>query len=158
MEQFNSRHCPPGKIIAYFNHKGFVPNRPWRNSITTSEYRPFETDGRVPTIFEIDADTSIYLEDSYCCIGINEVTIVQKNGHKAKVYGKDYDATNPEASLIFDGTGLEDGTYKLHCEVAPFSLSVEYSGGVREYNEDSCEGLYFGSNDAWTVEKVNVLN
>lgn len=158
VEQFNSRHCPPGKIIAYFNHKGFVPNRPWRNSITTSEYRPFETDGRVPTIFEIDADTSIYLEDSYCCIGINEVTIVQKNGHKAKVYGKDYDATNPEASLIFDGTGLEDGTYKLHCEVAPFSLSVEYSGGVREYNEDSCEGLYFGSNDAWTVEKVNVLN
>ena len=155
VEQFNSRHCPSGKIIAYFNHKGFVPSRPWRNSITTSEYKPFETDGRVPTIFEIDADTTIYLEDSYCCIGINEVTIVQKNGHKAKVYGKDYDAENPDASLIFDGTVLEDGVYKLHCELAPFSMTVEYSGGVREYSENSCEGLYFGSNDMWTVERAN---
>lgn len=155
--QFNSRHCPPGKIIVYFNHKGYVPSRPWRNSITTSEYRPFETDGRVPTIFEIDADTTIYLEDSYCCIGINEVMIVQKDGHKATVYGKDYNPANPSASLIFDGTSQENGTYKLHCEVAPFSFSVEYSGGVREYNEASCESSYFGSNDKWTVEKVNVL-
>lgn len=142
--------CPTGKLIAYYNHKGFVPDFPWKHTIAVGTYEPIITDGYIPTIFEIEENTTITLDDSYCCIGINEIQIIQKDGKKAIVYNKDN-------IKIFDGASLSDGVYKLSCTMTPYVLSVDVSGNIVTFGPEVNEGKYFITNEEWTTEKMNIL-
>lgn len=59
---------------------------------------------KLPTTFEIKANTSIYLHDSYCFFGYSDFDVIQRDTFKAKVY-------NSEGNLIWDGSSKSAGTY-----------------------------------------------
>lgn len=59
---------------------------------------------KLPTTFEVKANTSIYLHDSYCFFGYSDFDIIQRDTFKAKVY-------NSEGNLIWDGSTKSAGTY-----------------------------------------------
>ena len=140
----------PGKIIVYYNHKGFVPDIPWYHVITTEEYTPIVTDGCVPTEFDMKVNGIIRLEDSYCCIGINEIIIHQYEGKKAVVYSKD-------GEMIFNGWEQPEGSYRLRCVMTPFTMIMLTSQGFLTYSEQINTGLYNGTNDRWTVERMDMI-
>jgi hypothetical protein len=145
------QRTPTGRVIAYYNHKGYVPDIPWEHEIDVSDYTPIVTDANVPTIFNIKTNTTIHLEDSYCCVGINDFAVVQANGYKAVVYDKGN-------NLIFDGTNQTDGTYRFRCTMTPYSFTITTDGGAEyEYDVNWNKGKYFITNERWTVEKLNVL-
>ena len=141
-----------GTIFAYLNHKGFIPDNDWAHDITSSEYITFDTDKCIPTIFNIKANTTIHLDDSYCAIGIKSIQIVQTDSEKAKVY----DHNN---ILVFDGEITGAGTYRLYCELlAPESITVETSRGTITRSSRALRGQYFGDNEKWMVEKLNTVS
>ena len=137
-----------GKIIAYYNHKGYVPDEDWETDVDVASYTPIVTETKVPTIFNINADTSIYLDYSYCCVGINKVKIVQKNGHKATVYDK-------EGNVIFNGTQRLDGEYLLECTRYDYTFTIDTQRSGEVTWDDDCKGIFFGPNETWTVTPIN---
>ena len=145
-----SQRPVPGKLIAYYNHKGFVPDRAWYHRITVPEYTPIETDGCVPTEFDMAVSGTIRLEDSYCSVGICEITVTQYEGRKATVYSKD-------GVLIFDGTAQPEGTYRLRCATDPFDMLILTRKGLISFGQEETTGIYNGTNDRWTAERVNTL-
>ena len=142
---------PHGKVIAYFNHKGFVPNEPWERDVSVSSYTPLVTEPIVPTIFNIKANTSIYFDYSYCCVGINDVKIVQTNGYKATVYDK-------FGNVIFDGTQQADGTYRLTCVRTDKTITITRDDEQVFTFDLDIRGVYFGDNERWTAEKLNIIS
>lgn len=141
-----SAHFPYGKLIAYFNHKGYVPDSPWYREIGIAEYHAKDTDNCFPTIFDIGvADCTIYLDDSYCAVGINEITIIQYADKKATVYAKD------GTTVIFDGSTKDAGTYTLKCMMTDVEFTVETSSKTVTYTAYHNRGLYTGSNERWLI-------
>ena len=141
-----------GHIIVYFNHKGFVPDDEWETDVNVSSYTPLVTEPKFPTTFVIKANTTINLDDSYCPIGINKVKIVQQGGYKAVVKSKDN-------VTIFDGTNQTDGTYLLTCSMTNYTFSFvsERTGNTVTYTEH-CKQHFYGPNEKWTVEKLNIIS
>lgn len=61
----------------------------------------------LPNYFVINKENCvIYLHDSYCPIGIKEITIEQDDTHKAQVY-------DASGVLIFNGSDKSSGKYKI---------------------------------------------
>lgn len=61
----------------------------------------------LPTIFIADTNNFvIYLHDSYCHLGINSFSVIQKNNGTCIVFDSD-------ENIIFDGTNKGNGTYTL---------------------------------------------
>lgn len=139
-----------GKLFAYYNHKGFIPD----NAVTaTIDEADFYTHKRAfPTEMILGTNSTIHLDDSYCCIGINNFTIKQIGSYKATIYDKNN-------NLIFDGTNHDAGTYRFTCKMMRLqSLDVELSNGtVITYGANTVSFLYTGSNEVWTVEKLNII-
>lgn len=143
-------NTPHGKIIAYYDHKGFVPDSDWYHEIDEGAYNTIKTDAITPTIFDIAANTVIRLDDSYCPVGIREFRVIQYDGKKAQIY----DHNN---RMIFDGTRLEEGTYVLRCHITDHEFDVETEKGTLHYDGNLTRGYYYGFNEAWTVEKLNII-
>lgn len=62
---------------------------------------------RLPTKFVVNTvNSEIYLHSSYCALGFNEFEVEQANGFTCKLY-------DVLGNLIFDGTELGDGIYKV---------------------------------------------
>ena len=141
---------PEGVLIAYFNKKGYVPAEPWYALIDVATFKTYETDGRFPTIFDLDQNCTIELDDSYCAVGINEFEVIQYEQKKATVYDKN-------GNLIFDGTTRDAGTYRFKCiMIVKDSIVVETTKGTVVY-DNYLEGYYFGDNEKWTIEKLNII-
>lgn len=147
----DGNRAPKGKIIAYFNHKGYVPEVDWYHEITVSDYKTIFTDSQVPTIFDIQTNTTIHLDDSYCPIGINEFRVTQYADKKATIY----DHNNV---LVFDGKKLAAGTYIIRCNLTQASIDVKTKSGEVLHYDSITLGSYFGFNEKWTIEKANVIN
>ena len=143
-------NTPHGKIIAYYDRKGFVPDTDWYHKIQAADYRTIETDAVTPTIFDIAVNTVIRLDDSYCPVGIREFRVIQYKDKKAQIY----DHNN---RLIFDGTRLEEGTYVVRCYMTDHEFDVETEKGTLHYDGNLTRGYYYGFNEAWTVEKLNII-
>ena len=144
-------NTPKGRIIAYYDHKGFVPDTDWYHEINTSDYRTIETDAVTPTIFDIAANTVIHLDDSYCPVGIKEFRVVQNKDQKARIY-------DHNDRLIFDGTKLSEGTYVVRCYITEYEFDVETKKETLHYDGNLTRGYYYGFNEAWTVEKMNIIS
>lgn len=142
---------PHGKIIAYYDHKGFVPDTDWYHVINVGEYYTIETDAITPTIFDIAINTVIHLDDSYCPVGIKEFKVIQYDDKKALIY----DHNN---QLIFDGTGLEEGTYVVRCYATDHEFDVVTKEGTLHYDGNITRGYYYGFNESWTVERLNIIS
>lgn len=141
-----------GSVFAYYNHKGFIPRYDWYYEVTETDYYTWTTDHSFPTIFDIKANTTIHLDDSYCPIGIKQIKVIQTATEKATIY----DHNNV---LAFDGTNLEAGTYLLTCELLdPEAITIETTRGTISCNSRSLRGKYFGNNEKWTVEKLNIVS
>ena len=133
-----------GKIIAYYNHKGFVPCYPTIETINTNTFQTLVSSEKVPTIFVINSDCTIYLDYSYCAVGINKIEIIQKGGHIAEVIAKD------GTTVIFDGTNKGDGNYILECVMIPLEeLRIPLPDGSEWVKTTTIYGLYTGSNEEW---------
>lgn len=141
-----------GSIITYYNHKGFIPNSAWYYAVNVAEYYTWATDHSFPTIFDIKTNTIIHLDDSYCAIGIKQIKVIQTATEKATIY----DHNN---ILVFDGTNLDAGTYILYCDLMDHeTITVETSKGTITRESRALRGLYFGDNEKWTVEKLNIIS
>lgn len=150
-DTYNTDYTPKGTLIAYLNCKGFIPNCEWYKEIDVAEYHTWTTDHCFPTFFDISANTTIYLDDSYCPVGIKEFKVRQTASAKAQIY----DHNN---NLIFDGANLSDGTYIIRCEMSvtePVTLST--TKGNITISSARMRGIYLGFNDDWTVEKPNYV-
>ena len=103
-------------------------------------------------MFDMNANSTIYFDDSYCCIAINEVKIIQHTGKEAIVYDKNN-------NKIFDGTGLGEGVFHLRCSFEPLtSLSVTLQDEtVKTLSAGSLKMLYTGDNEVWTVTKETLI-
>lgn len=143
--------APYGKIIAYNNHKGFVPDTDWYHKITAADYSTIKTDSITPTIFDIAVNTVIHLDDSYCPVGIREFKVIQYEDKKAKIY----DHNN---RLVFDGTRLEEGTYVVRCYMTDHEFDVKTEKGTLHFDGNLTRGYYYGVNEAWIVEKLNIVS
>lgn len=144
-------NTPHGKIIAYYDHKGFVPDTDWYHEIKEDDYYTLETDAITPTIFDIGVNTVIHLDDSYCPVGIREFRVVQYKDRKAKIY----DHNN---RLVFNGTGLEEGTYVVRCYMTDHEFDVVTNNETLHYDGNLTRGYYYGFNEAWSVEKLNIIS
>ena len=142
-----------GTLIAYWNHKGFVPTYPVKETIENADYHTFSTTGRFPTIFDIGITGEIYLDDSYCAVGITDITIIQREGYTTKIYAKD------GTTVLFDGTNLGNGTFVLHCRMVPLDgLTLTWDGGGHTWSKYYCGHIYTGANEEWVVEKLNIIS
>ena len=147
----NVEYTQPGYVFAYLNHKGYIPDNDWPKEITDTTYSTWLTDASFPTIFYIKANTTITLDDSYCAVGIKEFRIVQENGFVATVY----DHNNIK---IFDGSNLGDGTFVIRCDLQdPDAIVIETSRGTITRSSRVLRGHYFGDNEKWSVEKLNIV-
>lgn len=142
---------PYGKTIAYYDHKGFVPDTDWYHEISVDDYYTIETDAVTPTIFDIGVNTVIHLDDSYCPVGIKEFQVIQYADRKAMIY-------DHNDRLIFDGSGLEEGTYVVRCFITDHEFDVVTENETLHYEGNITRGYYYGFNEAWTVEKLNIIS
>lgn len=140
-------NSPIGKVIAYYNHKGFVPDYDWYHKIEVNDYYTLTTDHKVPTIFDIDVNTTIHLDDSYCPVGIKEFKVIQYDDKKAMIY----DHNN---HLIFNGQNYNAGTYRIKCRLAEHTFDVIANSETFTYGDIATRGKYFGMNDEWSVEQI----
>lgn len=140
-------NSPTGKIIAYFNHKGFVPDYDWYHKINVNEYYTITTDHVVPTIFDIDVNTTIHLDDSYCPVGINKFKVIQYDNKKVVIY----DHNN---NLIFNGQNYGAGTYEIECHMTNHTFDIIANSETFTYGGAATRGKYFGINEAWDVKNV----
>lgn len=141
----------PGKLISYYNKKGFVPDENIVRTVDSATYYPCKR--AFPTDMVMGANSTIYLDDSYCCLGINKFTITQTEQYKAVVYDKNN-------NKIFDGTNLQPGVYQFTCKFVPLtSLTVTLSNEeTLTYTGLEVAHLYTGSNEEWVIEKLNVIS
>ena len=140
-------NSPTGKVIAYYNHKGFIPDYDWYHKIEVNEYYTLTTDHVVPTIFNIDTNTTIHLDDSYCPVGINKFKVIQYDDKKAVIY----DHNN---NLVFDGQNYGAGTYEIECHMTSHTFEIIANSETFTYGDTATRGKYFGINEAWDVEAV----
>ena len=141
----------PGTLFAYYDKKGFIPDSRVVRKINEATYYPYKKS--FPTDMVLESSSTIYLDDSYCCIGIKEFTITQTASYKAIVYDKNN-------NKIFDGTNLEAGVYKFTCRFVPLeSLVVAIpNGSDLVYGELEISHLYTGDNEEWIIEKINIVD
>lgn len=140
-----------GKLIGYYNHKGFVPDFPVTKVIAEAD---FYTHKRTfPTVMIMGVNANIYLDYSYCCVGINEFILKQTSQYKATIYDKD-------GNLLFNGADHDPGTYKFSCKMVPLdSLTLTlHDQSPLTYGADTVAFLYTGSNEEWTIEKLNIVS
>lgn len=140
-----------GKVIIYWNKKAYVPNNEIEVEVTESFFTPLTTILDNPTCFKIsNKNCDIYLNDSYCPVGINSFKIKQLDGKKAKVYNKD-------GNLIFDGYEKDDGIYIISCEIIPLTLEVFKNINAPDSWKNTyinrIKNIYTGSNEVWQVVK-----
>ena len=135
-----------GTLKIVYDKVIFIPNKRCSREIVESVFVAYDTDYTFPTDFIADTiDCTITLNDSYCCIGINDNTVEQKNGVKAVVVDKN-------GTTIFDGTELNDGIYRLTCTFEPLGaytvhgLETERSVTLEAY---TTANIYTGSNERW---------
>lgn len=140
-------NSPTGKVIVYYNHKGFVPDYDWYHKIEVNEYYTLTTDHVVPTIFDIDINTTIHLDDSYCPVGINKFKVIQYDDKKAVIY----DHNN---NLVFNGQNYGAGTYEIECHMTSHTFEIIANSETFTYGDTATRGKYFGINEAWDVEAV----
>lgn len=140
-----------GKVVIYWNKKAYVPNNEITVDILDSSFIPLETILDNPTYFKVNTkDCNIYLNDSYCPVGIKYFKIEQSNGKKAKVYNKD-------GLLIFDGSDKDDGIYNISCRTTPLTLdifkNINAPDSWKSTYADRIKNIYTGSNEEWQVVK-----
>ena len=92
--------------------------------------------------FVVDTMNSIItLSPSYCADGISEIYIEQKNGYKATIY-------NDENTLIFNGTSLTDGVYKIEF----IAQLLPYTPSTKTYYT-----WFYGKGSAPKISKVDAI-
>ena len=134
---------PNGDYYTFFNHKVFKPHAPVYRQITESAYTPYTIDDKFPTVFDVDTNTTITLNDSYCPIGISQITVIQYNDKKAVI--KDRNNVT-----IFDGSARPEGTYTLECLLMPKTVSVQKTDGT--YASYNLYWMYCGDNEKWILK------
>lgn len=123
---------------------------------TTDEELSFS---RLPTKFVVNTvNSEIYLHSSYCAFGYNEFEVEQTNGFTCKIY-------DVLGNLIFDGTELGDGIYKVkvyldadRAEDFNFgSLRVDFLGHYWEVVKEGISATDDGAgNVTLTTEVISV--
>ena len=150
-QPYPSEYSVPGSVIVYYNHKGFVPDIPVYKKIDAATFATLFDGGIVPTYFDIDIDTTITLDDSYCCIGVHEIIVKQYANKKAQIYDR-------HGNLIFDGANNTEGTYKLHCIMTPMDIVVEREGrSPATYPARTYKGMFYDTNEMWYAEKMTIV-
>lgn len=139
-------NCLDGDILSYFDKKIYRPKDIWYRLITESSYTPYSTDSMFPTVFDLDTNATIYLNDSYCCIGINDVEIRQYDGKKAHVYNKDN-------TLIFNGTNYPAGIYHLKSHITDKTITITDGNGSTTLTD---RGVFYGDNEVWTIHAESI--
>lgn len=136
-----------GRLKIVYDKIVFIPNKRSTKTIDTALFEAYNTDYTFPTDFIAEADCTIKLNESYCCVGIDSITIEQKNGHKAIIKDKN-------GNTIFDGSGFADGTYMLICSFVPLGkltitgINTQKSVTLEAY---STANIYTGSNEKWII-------
>lgn len=108
---------------------------------------------QLPTCFVIDeANSNIYLHESYCAFGFKEFEVEQKNGFTCKIY-------DVNETLIFDGSTYGDGIYKLKV-YKDYDNCEEHSYGMlrRDYMGHYWQVLKMGSQTQTTTGSQFVVN
>ena len=108
---------------------------------------------QLPTCFVIDeANSNIYLHESYCAFGFKEFEVEQKNGFTCKIY-------DVNETLIFDGAVYGDGIYKLKV-YKDYDNCEEHSYGMlrRDYMGHYWQVLKMGPQTQTTTGSQFVVN
>lgn len=86
------------------------------------------------------AHTDYYCNASFGAVGYNDLTITQENGNTATFYDK-------LGNVIFDGTNLGDGKWRLTCAMDRSSCGrLEYQTAWWGYD---------GTNEKWEITKIS---
>ena len=141
------------KVLFAAGQKIFVPLGKKTVKVTSSaiDYRMFESNVNQVihdafniswgTDFIIDVShADIILCASHCPAGYSELTVTQYTGKTATIYDK-------FENIIFDGSSLGEGKWKLTCIFDTESTGVyQYSG--------SPYWCYDGTNEMWVIEQL----
>ena len=153
-----ARKIQSGTMYVYCNNIAYKPDYDVYKKVTNDMTIQLssETDWyyETPTTFYIMQDNvTIKLDASYCCIAINEFTVIQPEGKTAIIKDK-------FGNTIFDGANYGPGTYKFKCRFVPYEYGDLYvTVNSTTYN---CPGwllpnIYSGYNESWEITKIPVM-
>lgn len=91
------------------------------------------------TDYIINTPATIYFNAYFGAIGYNDLTVTQQNGNTAVIYDK-------LGNVLFDGTNLGDGKWRLQCIMDRSSFG-RYQGTTEWW-------LYDGTNEIWEITKI----
>ena len=139
MSAGNAYYRVDGQEILVLPHRIVIAEPQSRECIvtdTTMDMRGYPTNYPLYTRFIAGANSTIYLNESYCSLGIKTFRVKQTNDYKLTVY-------DSLGNLVFDGANIEGGEYEI---TAVFNVTNENT----VFND--------GEHDSWEIVKLNIVS
>lgn len=108
-----------------------TPERAYTVTTSTMDMRGYPCNYRLCTRFIAGANSTIYLNESYCSVGLSTFQIEQTSSYKLIIY-------DCRGTLVFDGTNESEGVYEI---TAYFDLANNSGNNDAEH-------------DSWSVRKL----
>lgn len=128
--------CDGQEILVRYNRVvvSKPQNREYEVTSPTMDMRGYETNYSLYTRFVAGSTSTIYLNESYCSVGIDKFRINQTSSNKLTIY-------DCRGNLVFDGSEHDEGEYEISCI---------YDASSSRYNDVE--------HDKFIVQKLNIVS